>query len=101
MLDLQEEALDEVALAVECEVARDLRQGCSWWNDRFGVLLFDSVAERLCVIALVAQDVIGRETVNQSLGLRNVAGLSRREDKPQRVAQSIDDGMDFGRQPAA
>jgi hypothetical protein len=40
------------------------------------------------------------QTFNQRLGLGDVAGLPRREDKPQRVAQCVDDGMDLCGQTA-
>ena len=45
MLDLLEETLDEVALAVEREVARDLWGGASWWYHGLRSLFGDGVAE--------------------------------------------------------
>jgi hypothetical protein len=100
MLEFEKEPFDEVAFTVEFEVTWDLWGGYSWWNHDFGSLSGDGITKRFCVISFVAKDVIGRQTVNQGLGLRDVAGLTRREDKPQRVAQCIDDRMDFGRQSA-
>src|SRR5665647_182702 len=100
MLEFEKKPFDEVAFTVEYEVTWDLWGGYSWWNHYFGSLSGDGIAKRFCVISVVAKDVIGRQTVNQGLGLRDVAGLTRREDKPQRVAQCIDDRMNFGRQSA-
>ena len=95
MLDLQEEALDQIALAVEREVTMDLGRRYSGRDHRDGALFGDGIAQRFCIVAFVAKDMLCGQTFDQSFGLGNVADLARRQDKPQRIADSIDNGMDF------
>ena len=95
MLDLQEEALDEVTLAIEGEIAGRLGRCCSRWNNRYGVLLLDGVAESHGVIAFVTENVASRKIGNQGFSLVDVACLARRQDKPQGIPQGVDDGMDL------
>jgi hypothetical protein len=64
-------------------------------------LALDDVAERLGIVALVAQDIVCGQVGDEGFGLGDVARLSRRQDEAQRIAQGIDDGMDLGGQPAA
>lgn len=59
MLDLQEEALDQIALSVEREVTVNLGRCCSGWDHCDSALLGDGIAERFCIIAFVAQDMLG------------------------------------------
>ena len=99
MLDFEEEALDEVAFTVEGEIASNLRGCFSWRNDRYGVLAFDSVAEILGIVAFIAKDIVCGKIGDQSLGLSDVADLTGCENEPKRVAQGIDDCVDFGGQP--
>lgn len=101
MLEFQEEAFDQIALAVEREVAVDLRRCCSGRDHRDGVLFGDGITQRFCIIALVAEDVFCRQTFDQGFGLRDVAGLPWRKNETQRVAQRVDDGMDFCGQATA
>ena len=99
LLDLVEEALDEIALAVEGEVglARLLAVGLGW-DDRRDATLLEILDERICVVALVGDDGLRLEVLEQRPGLRDVGRLSRRERKRDGVAESIDDGVDLGRQ---
>jgi hypothetical protein len=82
MLDLQEEALDQIALAVECEVTMQLGRGCSGRDHGDGALFGDGIAKRFGIVAFVAQDMLGGQTFDQSFRLGDVAGLARCEDKP-------------------
>jgi hypothetical protein len=45
--------------------------------------------------------MVGGKISDQGLSLSDIAHLSRRQDEAERIAQSINDGMDLGRQPAA
>ena len=81
MFDLQEEALDKVALAVEDEIAGYLWRCRPGRNDRYGVLVFDGVPERLGIVAFIAQDMVGGKVGDQGFGLGDVARLPRRQDK--------------------
>jgi len=101
VLDFQEEALDQVALAIKGVVAGDLRRCCSGRDDRHGILAFDGLPQGLGIVALVPQDMVGGKISDQGLSLSDIAHLSRRQDEAERIAQSINDGMDLGRQPAA
>lgn len=101
MLDLEEEALDEVALAIEGVVARHLRRCSPRRDNGNGVPSADSLAESLGILALVAQNVVGREVCDEGLGLGIVARLPWGQDEAQRIAEGIDDGMNLGGQAAA
>ena len=95
MLELEEEGLDQIALAVEREVAMDLGRCCSGWDHRDGALFGDGIAERFCIVTLVTKDMLGGQVGDQSLGLGDVADLAGRQDEPQGVPHGIDNGMDF------
>ena len=101
VFDLEEEPFDEIAFAVEREVARDLWRGFSGWDHRDGVLFGDGIAERLGIVALIAEDVSGRQIGDQGFGLGDVVDLSWRKNEAEWIAQGIDDGVDFGGQSAA
>ena len=53
------------------------------------------------VISLVAEQGFGLDLRQQRVGLRDVMDLPTGEAERQRIAQGIDDHMDFGREPAA
>lgn len=101
MLDLEEEALDEIALAIEGVVARHLRRCSPRRDDGNGVLGADGLAKCLGIVALVAKDVLSRDVGDEGLGLAIVARLPWGQEEAQRIAQGIDDGMNLGGQSAA
>jgi hypothetical protein len=101
VLDFQEEALDEVALAIKGVVAGDLRRCCPGWDDRYGILVFNGLPQGLGIVALVTQDIVGGKISDQGFSLSDIARLSRRQDEAERIAQSVDDGMDLSGQPTA
>ena len=45
--------------------------------------------------------MVGGKISDQGLSLRDIAHLSWSQDEAERIAHSIDDGMDLGGQPAA
>lgn len=100
MLDLEEETLDQVALAIEGIIAGGLRRGFPGRDDRHGILSVDGVAERPGIVALVAKNMLCRDVGDQRLGLGEVAGLTRRQDEAERIAQGVNDGVDFRGQAA-
>ena len=53
------------------------------------------------VISFVAEQGFGLDKRQQCVGLRDVMDLPTREAERQRIAQGIDDHMDFRREPAA
>ena len=53
------------------------------------------------VISLVGEQGFWLDLRQQRVGLRDVMDLSTREAERQRIAQGVDDHMDFRREPAA
>ena len=96
MLELVEEALDQVALAVESEVglARRLAVGLRGY-DRRDPAVIERLDERVGVVALVGEEGLRVDLVEQRLRLRDVGGLSRCEREGDRVAERIDDDVDL------
>ncbi len=64
MLDLVEEALDEVALSVECEIARALLLAIGLRrNDAGDCAGFKRRNQRVGIVALIGDDRIGRQAL--------------------------------------
>ena len=97
-----EEALDKIAFAIECEIAssRDLSVGL-WRYNRGDSAPVESVDQRIGVVSLIANQSLGIDAVDQRLRAGQIVGLPRREHQFNRIAQGIDERMDFGRQSAA
>ena len=53
------------------------------------------------VISFVGEQGLGLDKRQQRVGLRDVMDLPAREAERQRIAQGVDDHMDFRREPAA
>ena len=53
------------------------------------------------VVSLVGEDGFGLDQSGERFGLCDVVNLAARETERQRIAQSVDDGMDFRCEPAA
>jgi hypothetical protein len=106
LLEGVEEALDEIALAIEGEVglARLTAIGL-WWNDGRDATFIERLDERVAVVAFVGQQRRGLdplvEFVEQGHGLIDIGGLARRQRQRDGQAERIDDGMDLGRQTTA
>ena len=102
VLEFVEEALDQVALAIEREVAIPRRFAIGFWrNHRGDSPLNEDIDQRIGVVSLVAQQGIWISAVDQLLRAGQIVGLSRGEHQFDRIAQGIDEGMDFGRQSSA
>jgi hypothetical protein len=97
-----EEALDKIALAIEGEVglSRVLAVGF-WRNDGGDPAFLELLDEGIAVVSLVADEGVRLDLVEQGRGLSDVGRLPRRERQRDRVAECIDDGVDFRRQAAA
>ena len=102
MLDFVEEALDEIALAVEREItiARHLAVGFrrDHWSD--GPLI-ECVDQRIGVVSLVADERTRIGIFEQRLSASQVMVLPWRQHQAARIAQGIDESVDFGGQSAA
>jgi hypothetical protein len=102
VLEFVEEALDQVALAIEREVAIPRRFAIGFWGNHWGdSSLSEDIDQRIGVVSLVAQQGTWIGAVDQLLRTSQIVGLSRGEQQFDRIAQGIDEGMDFGRQSSA
>ena len=63
--------------------------------------LGESVDQRISVVSLIAKQGIWVGAVDQLLRTSQIVGLSRRQHQFDRIAQGIDERVDFGRQSAA
>lgn len=102
VLEFVEEAFDEIALAVEREVAiaRGLAVGL-WGNDRGDAAFGERLDQRISVISLVADQGLWIDAVNQRLCASQIVSLPRGEHQIDGIAQGIDKGVYLGGQSAA
>jgi len=102
VLEFIEEALDEVALAIEGEVAwqRDRAAGMGR-NDRSDLPVGEGFDEGISVIGLVTDQSRWIGVLKQRLCTSEVAGLPWRKHQLDRIAQRIDERVDLGAQSAA
>ena len=101
VLELVEEALDEVAFAVEREVAvpRDLAIGF-WGDHRTDLPPLESLDQQIGVVSLVPDQSPGIDVFDQRLCASQIVGLPGREPQLDGVAEGVDQRADFGRQSA-
>ena len=102
VLDLVEAAFDAVSVFVDFGVMADeaLSRRIAG-DDGFSPDVGDTVANGIGVVGRVGQHMAGPEPLHQRQGSRRVAGLSGREDHPERPAERVAGNVDFGRQPAS
>jgi hypothetical protein len=102
VLELVEEALDEVALAIEALGEAGLPPSVSFGGDVGRRALFlDVRANAVGVVGLVGQDNdAGSEAVEQLVGDLAVVRLSSRQADPDREPLRVDDDVDLGRKAA-
>lgn len=97
-----EEALDEVAFAIEGEVGITRLLGIGLrGDDGRDVARFECLDQGFGIVALVGDQRVGLDRLEQGLGLGDVGGLPRRQRERDWKPKRIDDRMDLGRQPAA
>ena len=102
LFDVIEEAFDQIAFGIECEVACALNFAVGLRRNHHGDgALFKAGDQAACVIALVAKKRAGLDLRGQGFGFGDVVDLAASEAQRERIAQSIDNHMDFGREPAA
>ena len=102
LFDKVEEAFDEVAFGVERKVAvaRDLAIRF-WRDDRLDGAHFEARNEAVGVIGFIGEEGFGLQLGGERFGLVDVVDLPAGETERQRIAQGVDDHMDFGGQTAA
>lgn len=101
MLDLGNEALDQMTLFVEVGVVFPLFAAvAARRDDNLGLEFFDEFDETGRVVAFVGDQARESELLGQRLGLGYVVGLPGRQGELQRVPQSIDRQMYLGGESA-
>ena len=102
VLEFVEEAFHEVALAVEGEIAWQWNCPAGMGrNDRSDLPVGEGFDEGISVIRLVADQSRWIGVRKQRLRTSEVAGLSWRKHQLDRIAQGIDQRVNFGAQSAA
>jgi hypothetical protein len=102
VLEFIEEALDEIAFAVESVVASPLGLSVGLGRDDGNdFALGQGVDERIGIERLVADQGIWIGGFNQRFRASQIVGLTWREHQFDGISQSIDKRVDFGGQSAA
>lgn len=102
MFELIEEALNEIAFAVEREIARPSRLAVGfWWDHCSDSAPSQSVEECIGIVPLVADQGIGIGVVDQQLSANKVMSLAWGEHQLDGIAQGIDERVNLGGQSAA
>src|SRR5579863_5719515 len=103
MLELVEEPLDEVAIAIEERAEGwDVDAPRHWFDVGPSPALGQAVAEGIAVISAVGQQgLAGTKTIKQIDCAPAVMGLARSELERDRIAVGIDESVNFRRQSAA
>jgi hypothetical protein len=101
VLDLAEEALDAVALAVDAPWHGSLDDAVAWCGDAgFRPGRPDKVEEGVAVIAAVGDDMAAAEAFQKGWSGVEVMGLTGGEDDPDRKSILVDKRIDLGAQSA-
>ena len=102
MLEDVEETLDEIAFAVEGEIARTggFSVGLGWddWGDRS---IAEGGDEGVGVEGLVGDQGAGIDAFDQRFGACEIVILARAEHDLDRIAEGVDERVNFGGQSAA
>ncbi len=103
MLELAEEALDLVALAVERLAEAGLPSTVGLGRDvGHGALSFDQVADAVCIISLVGEyDRARTKAVEQVVSGRSIVRLACRQTEPDRETLAVDNCVDLCGETAA
>lgn len=102
LFDKLEEPLNEVAFGVEREVAfpggLSIR---SWRDDRLDGSDLKALNEAVGVVAFVGEEGFGLHFGGECSGLVDVVDMPAGEAERQRIAEGVDDHMNFGGRAAA
>ena len=102
MLELIEETLNEIAFAVEGEIAlaRRFSVGFGWddWRDRSSV---EGADEGVGVKGLVGDQSAGIDGFDQRFGTSQIVILARAEHHLDGIAEGVDEHVNLGGQSAA
>lgn len=99
MLDLTEEALDQIAVFIDDGVkAAPCGGSGSARNDGFCTSCGDGIHGALAVITFVSQNMARFQPVEERLNLGNVIAFSARQDEANGIAKRIGGSMNLGAQ---
>lgn len=102
LLEILEETFDQVALCIQGVVALAFGFAIGLGrNDRFDLSTFEAGDEAVGVIAFVSKYRIWLHLGDKRFSLGDIVSLSAGEAQSQRIAQGVDDDMNFGGQPTA
>ena len=102
LLQLVEEALDEVAFLVEGLIVRPSLLSVRFGrNDQFRSGVSDGLVQVVGVVALIGDHGFRLEASDQLVAAGGIMALTWSEQQAHRVAKRIRGGMDFGAQAAA
>ena len=102
MLERVEETLDEIAFAVEGEIARTRGFSVGFgWDDRGDRSIVEGGDEGVGVEGLVGDQSAGRDGFDQRFGASEIVILAGAEPHLDRIAKSVDERVNLGRQSAA
>jgi len=97
-----EESFDEIAFAIEGEVAVSLNETIGLGrNDRFDASGLEGQDQSIRVIGFVREKGLRGEIFQQRFCLAQIRGLPRGQGEGDGIAQSIDESMNLGRQSAS
>jgi hypothetical protein len=102
LFELAEEALDEIARAIERDVCRSrlLAVGLGR-DDRRDTAVCERTDERIGVVALVGEQRVRLDAIEQRGGLRDVRGSPWRQRQRHGIAECVHDSVNLGRQSAS
>lgn len=103
VLNLVEEALDEVAAFIETWAESRWIDTMVEWSDVGGcALVGDHGAQRIAIVAAIGQqDALARQRAEHVLGTFAIMGLALGQLERDGEAACIDERVDLGRKPAA
>jgi len=101
MLELAEESLDEVALAIDAAVDRAMHQALAGRRNVGRCTAgSDQIEKCICVISAIGDDMTAFEALEQMRCRAQIVGLASRQHEPHGQPILIDQGIDFGAQSA-
>ena len=100
--EFTEEALDEIAFAIEGEIRFALDEAIGFgWNDGCDTAFFQGLDQGVRIIGLVCEKGFRLDLIEQRCGLTEIGCLAGRERHGNGVAESIHDHVDLGCQTAS
>jgi len=101
LLELGKAALNEMSLGIEVLVEGAFPcSGRVVGNDRHSALIGGRLAQEVGIVGGIGHDDLGRQAVDQAIGLWVVASLTSRQDEAHWGSQTSHRHMDFGIQAA-